>query len=196
MKRPVEPPAFLRSARAQMLMSMGEQGITTVVVLLILLVLTLIAIAGMTVSTTEIRIAGNQYRAAQGFHAADAGSRVARPTVATQAAMQNPNPGDCFNLNPPIQGIMDTGLKASIVGCEYPNCGARYAVLNACASPQGGYFGKVRGYDQEYQFLDYDYTSTGTGPASTLATADSLIQQRVQAVVPILGLWTQSYDRP
>jgi hypothetical protein len=171
-------------------MRTGEQGITTVVVLLILLVLTLIAIAGMAVSTTEIRIAGNQYRAAQGFHAADAGWRVARPTVAAQAANQLPNPGDCFDLNPPFRGILDSGVDATLAS------GARYEVLNACASKQGGYFGKIRGYDQEYQFLDYDFISTGTGPASTLAAADPSIQQQVQAVVPVLGLWTQSYDRP
>jgi hypothetical protein len=73
----------------------AEQGITTVVVLLILLVLTLIAIAGMAVSTTEVRIASHQYRSTQALHAADAGVReiIATAIPAAEAVLPLPMVG-------------------------------------------------------------------------------------------------------
>lgn len=69
-----------------------ERGITTVVVLLVLLLLSLIAIAGMGVSTTEIRIASYQYRSTQALQAADAGVReiIANAIPAAEATLPLP----------------------------------------------------------------------------------------------------------
>jgi hypothetical protein len=78
-----------------------------VVVLLILLVLTLIAIAGMAVSTTEVRIASYQYRSTQALQAADAGVReiIATSIPAAEAALPLPAvPYNTSVLNPQIFG--------------------------------------------------------------------------------------------
>jgi hypothetical protein len=98
MTQHVEQSCFLKR-------SCGERGITTVVVLLVLLVLTLIAIAGMAVSTTEIRIAGNQYRSVQALHAADAGWREQAINQVTIIEDNSYNPGLPAFQNPPFQFI-------------------------------------------------------------------------------------------
>ena len=53
---------------------MDERGSVLVVALLILLALSLLGVAGISTSTTELQIAGNQYRGVQAIYAADAGS--------------------------------------------------------------------------------------------------------------------------
>jgi Tfp pilus assembly protein PilX len=51
-----------------------ESGAILIVALLILLALSLLGVAGITTSTTEFQIAGNQYRGNQAVTAADAGA--------------------------------------------------------------------------------------------------------------------------
>lgn len=145
----------------------GDRGITTVVVLLILLVLSLIGIAGMAVSTTEIRIAGNQYRSSQAFHAADAGQRVALQNAALQNTL---SAIPTANFDPGITGTLNSGVVET----------ATYTVTPADAPVR---LVSVREYpctgvnDVDYLCVDYLITSQGTAPGGA--------QKRIEIITPV-----------
>lgn len=66
-----------------------QSGTVLIIALLILLALSLLGVAGITTSTTEFQIAGNQYRSNQAVTAADAG-------VQQVMAFVRANPGNAF----------------------------------------------------------------------------------------------------
>ncbi len=70
-----------------------QSGTVLIIALLILLALSLLGVAGITTSTTEFQIAGNQYRKDQAIAAADAGAERILAIVnatPTNAALDNP----------------------------------------------------------------------------------------------------------
>lgn len=82
-----------------------QSGTVLIIALLILLALSLLGVAGITTSTTEFQIAGNQYRSNQGVAAADAG-------VQQILAYVRANPGNAFQGNLAVLPIGPTTLPA------------------------------------------------------------------------------------
>lgn len=72
-----------------------ESGTILIVALLILLALSLLGVAGITTSTTEFQIAGNQYRGNQAVTAADAGAEQIMGFIRA-------NPSNAFQGNLPL----------------------------------------------------------------------------------------------
>jgi hypothetical protein len=158
-----------------------ERGITTVVVLLILLVLSLIAIAGMTVSTTEIRIAGNQYRSTQSLHAADAGRRAATQATVNEVRTFGHPPGYppillAYTVPPP-SWVSSASLPSGPGGAMDVSYQVAPVVRNAWPYAPPG---------DDYKYIEYTIPSTGSGPGST--------QKGVEFVVAVL--YQEGYEWP
>lgn len=148
----------------------NRTGATLIIALLLLLVVSLIGIAGITIGTTEMQIAGNQYRGAQLLYVADAGIEVARAQAVALAQAQA-NPYNQFN-----PGI--TGTLAAASGYN-----VRYTVnpIYQVNSPPVQCPSKITGITDVKENWCIDFRVRSTGSSDNIPGANMVVESDVGA---------------
>lgn len=152
----------------------NETGATLIIALLLLLVVSLIGIAGITIGTTEMQIAGNQYRGAQLLYVADAGIEVVRtdgPTGTVALAKAQADPYTPFN-----PGI--TGTLAAASGYN-----VRYTVnpIRQVDSPPVQCPSKIFGITDVKENWCIDFRARSTGSSDNIPGANMVVESDVGA---------------
>lgn len=146
----------------------NETGATLIIALLLLLVVSLIGIAGITIGTTEMQIAGNQYRGAQLLYAADAGIEVAR-TQAVALAQAQADPFTPFD--PGITGTLAAASGYSV----------RYTVnpIWQVNSPPVQCPSKIMGITDVKENWCIDFRGRSTGSSDNIPGANMVVESTV-----------------
>ncbi|OGW61752.1 MAG: hypothetical protein A2V83_08760 [Nitrospirae bacterium RBG_16_64_22] len=161
---PVEGPA------AHAAPALNERGATLIIALLLLLVVSLIGIAGITIGTTELQIAGNQYRGTQLLYAADAGIEAAR-SQAVALAQAQANPYTPF----------DPGITGNLAAASGYNVLYTVNPINQVNSPPVQCPAKYTGITDVKENWCIDFRIRSTGSSANFPGANMVVETDVGA---------------